>query len=182
MTTRRNSKKAIQEATVWVEGLDRLNAAVVATLPASAMVIDLSATPFRIKGSNYPEGQPFPWIVSDFGSGGCDREWHHQDPASAGAGHDRPTGSEILPPVGGDTRQSATRREAAGALRQAEARRRMARGARRARCRSWASGWNASNASGRRSRAWIVCRRASSSSATTPTSPRNSIVVSAASR
>ena len=56
----------IQEATVWVEGLDRLNAAG-GDAPGISMVIDLSATPFRIKGSNYPEGQPFPWIVSDFG-------------------------------------------------------------------------------------------------------------------
>ena len=29
--------------------------------------MDLSATPFYIKGSGYPEGEPFPWIVSDFG-------------------------------------------------------------------------------------------------------------------
>jgi len=55
-----------QEATVWVDGLDRLNAAGGDT-PGIAMVVDLSATPFRIKGSGYSEGQPFPWIVSDFG-------------------------------------------------------------------------------------------------------------------
>jgi type III restriction enzyme len=56
----------IEEATVWVEGLDHLNAAGGDT-PGISMVVDLSATPFRIRGSNYPEGQPFPWIVSDFG-------------------------------------------------------------------------------------------------------------------
>ncbi len=56
----------IQEATVWVEGLDRLNASG-GDKPGISWVLDLSATPFRIKGSNYPEGQPFPWIVSDFG-------------------------------------------------------------------------------------------------------------------
>jgi type III restriction enzyme len=55
-----------QEATVWVDGLDRLNAAG-GEAPGISMVVDLSATPFRIKGSGYPEGQPFPWIVSDFG-------------------------------------------------------------------------------------------------------------------
>ena len=51
---------------MWVDGLDRLNAAGGET-PGIAFVVDLSATPFRIKGSGYPEGQPFPWIVSDFG-------------------------------------------------------------------------------------------------------------------
>ena len=55
-----------QEATVWVDGLDRLNATG-GDAPGISMVVDLSATPFRIKGSGYPEGQPFPWIVSDFG-------------------------------------------------------------------------------------------------------------------
>jgi type III restriction enzyme len=56
----------LREATVWVEGLDWLNAAGGAS-PGVQMVVDLSATPFRIKGSNYPEGEPFAWIVSDFG-------------------------------------------------------------------------------------------------------------------
>jgi type III restriction enzyme len=63
---RTNLEDEIQEATVWVEGLDQLNSAG-GDAPGIAMVVDLSATPFRIKGSNYPEGQPFPWIVSDFG-------------------------------------------------------------------------------------------------------------------
>ena len=30
------------------------------------LLMDLSATPFYIGGSGYPEGSPFPWIVSDF--------------------------------------------------------------------------------------------------------------------
>jgi hypothetical protein len=34
---------------------------------ASAFCVDLSATPFYLHGSGYPEGSPFPWIVSDFG-------------------------------------------------------------------------------------------------------------------
>ncbi len=50
-----------EEATVWVTGLDKINAAC-----GVAFCADLSATPFYIGGSGYPEGSPFPWIVSDF--------------------------------------------------------------------------------------------------------------------
>src|SRR5690606_16489165 len=51
-----------EEATVWVGGLDRINASV-----GIAFCVDLSATPFYIAGSGHPEGTPFPWLVSDFG-------------------------------------------------------------------------------------------------------------------
>jgi len=50
-----------EEATVWVTGIDKVNAAC-----GVAFCLDLSATPFYIGGSGYPEGSPFPWIVSDF--------------------------------------------------------------------------------------------------------------------
>jgi type III restriction enzyme len=56
----------LEEATVWVDGLDRLNAAG-GEQHGIALCVDLSATPFYLKGSGYPEGRPFPWIVSDFG-------------------------------------------------------------------------------------------------------------------
>ena len=50
-----------EEATVWIDGLDTINAAC-----GIELCVDLSATPFYIQGSGYPEGSPFPWIVSDF--------------------------------------------------------------------------------------------------------------------
>ena len=50
-----------EEATVWVAGLDKINAAC-----GIGICVDMSATPFYIHGSGYPEGSPFPWIVSDF--------------------------------------------------------------------------------------------------------------------
>lgn len=55
-------KREREAATVWVEGLDRINAAC-----GIGLAVDLSATPFYIQGSGYPEGSPLPWIVSDFG-------------------------------------------------------------------------------------------------------------------
>ena len=55
-------KRERQDATVWVEGLDKINVGC-----GIKFCIDLSATPFYIKGSGYREGSPFPWLVSDFG-------------------------------------------------------------------------------------------------------------------
>lgn len=56
------AEKAEREAaTVWVSGLDKINQAC-----GIRLCVDLSATPFYIQGSGYPEGSPFPWIVSDF--------------------------------------------------------------------------------------------------------------------
>ncbi|MDB6140385.1 MAG: hypothetical protein JWO94_3457 [Verrucomicrobiaceae bacterium] len=56
------SKDDAEEATVWVEGLDKINQAV-----GVSFCVDLSATPFYLAGSGWIEGSPFPWLVSDFG-------------------------------------------------------------------------------------------------------------------
>lgn len=56
-----------QEATVWVEGLDRINNIWGDGRRGISLCVDLSATPFYIQGSGHPEGRPFPWLVSDFG-------------------------------------------------------------------------------------------------------------------
>ncbi|MDP1832544.1 MAG: DEAD/DEAH box helicase family protein [Geothrix sp.] len=55
-------KADLEEATLWVQGLDRLNRSV-----GVRFCVDLSATPFYLKGSGHPEGSPFPWLISDFG-------------------------------------------------------------------------------------------------------------------
>jgi type III restriction enzyme len=52
----------MEEATVWVEGLDKFNQAV-----GIQCVVDLSATPFYLQGTGHIPGSPFPWLVSDFG-------------------------------------------------------------------------------------------------------------------
>lgn len=59
---KRDDEEERKEATVWVSGLDKIRAAC-----GVRFVVDLSATPFYIGSSGYPEGSPFPWIVSDFG-------------------------------------------------------------------------------------------------------------------
>jgi len=51
-----------EEATVWVNGLIRIQ-----RVRGINFCADFSATPFYIRGSGYPEGEPFPWVVSDFG-------------------------------------------------------------------------------------------------------------------
>ena len=60
MTTQQIAER--EEATVWVKGLDRIHQTC-----GIRICVDVSATPFYLKGSGYPEGEPFPWIVSDFG-------------------------------------------------------------------------------------------------------------------
>ena len=66
---RKDLESELEEATVWVEGLDRLNNAnpLDSKKPGISLCVDLSATPFYIRGSGRPEGRPFPWLVSDFG-------------------------------------------------------------------------------------------------------------------
>jgi type III restriction enzyme len=59
---RKERKQEEEEATVWVSGLDRIQAA-----RGLNFCVDLSATPFYLKGSGHEEGRPFPWLVSDFG-------------------------------------------------------------------------------------------------------------------
>lgn len=55
-----------REATVWVEGLDRINKALGGKGNGIRLCVDLSATPFFIQGSGNEVGKPFPWVVSDF--------------------------------------------------------------------------------------------------------------------
>ena len=56
-----DERRENEEATIWVQGLDKINQAT-----GIRFCVDLSATPFYISGSGHPEGQPFPWLVSDF--------------------------------------------------------------------------------------------------------------------
>ena len=55
------AKQRDQEARVWISGLEAVKAKI-----GIKAIYDLSATPFFLRGSGYPEGTLFPWVVSDF--------------------------------------------------------------------------------------------------------------------
>ena len=50
-----------EAARVWISGLEAIRAKL-----GLRAIYDLSATPFFLRGSGYPEGTLFPWVVSDF--------------------------------------------------------------------------------------------------------------------
>lgn len=50
-----------EEAKIWISGLEAIKKKL-----GIRAIYDLSATPFFLKGSGYPEGTLFPWVVSDF--------------------------------------------------------------------------------------------------------------------
>lgn len=49
------------KARVWISGLEAVKSKI-----GIKAIYDLSATPFFLRGSGYPEGTLFPWVVSDF--------------------------------------------------------------------------------------------------------------------
>jgi len=55
------AKERAEEARLWITGLEAVHHKI-----GIKAVFDLSATPFYLKGSGYPEGTLFPWVVSDF--------------------------------------------------------------------------------------------------------------------
>jgi type III restriction enzyme len=61
------SKKNAREATIWIEGLDRINKLAGGRRKGIRLCVDLSATPFYLQGSGNEVGKPFPWVISDFG-------------------------------------------------------------------------------------------------------------------
>jgi type III restriction enzyme len=58
---RKEAEKNNEAARLWISGLEAVNRKL-----GIAQVIDLSATPFFLRGSGYAEGTLFPWTMSDF--------------------------------------------------------------------------------------------------------------------
>jgi type III restriction enzyme len=55
------AKNRDEEARIWISGIEAVKAKI-----GVKAIYDLSATPFFLRGSGYPEGTLFPWVVSDF--------------------------------------------------------------------------------------------------------------------
>lgn len=55
------AKNREEEARVWISGIEAVKSKM-----GVKTIYDLSATPFFLRGSGYPEGTLFPWVVSDF--------------------------------------------------------------------------------------------------------------------
>jgi type III restriction enzyme len=58
---KKEAKENAEAARLWIGGLETVDRKL-----GVARVIDLSATPFFLAGSGYPEGTLFPWTMSDF--------------------------------------------------------------------------------------------------------------------
>ncbi len=58
---RKEAEKNNEAARLWISGLEAVNRKI-----GVSRVMDLSATPFFLRGSGYAEGTLFPWTVSDF--------------------------------------------------------------------------------------------------------------------
>jgi type III restriction enzyme len=58
---RKEAERNNEAARLWISGLEAVNRKL-----GVARVVDLSATPFFLRGSGYAEGTLFPWTMSDF--------------------------------------------------------------------------------------------------------------------
>ncbi len=58
---RKEAKKNSEAARLWINGLETVKRKL-----GISQVVDLSATPFFLRGSGYAEGTLFPWTMSDF--------------------------------------------------------------------------------------------------------------------
>lgn len=58
---RKEAQKREEAARIWISGLEAIQGKM-----GIKVVYDLSAMPFFLRGSGYPEGTLFPWVVSDF--------------------------------------------------------------------------------------------------------------------
>lgn len=58
---KREATERDEEARIWISGIEAIRDKI-----GVRAIYDLSATPFFLRGSGWPEGTLFPWVVSDF--------------------------------------------------------------------------------------------------------------------
>src|SRR6185369_5436757 len=58
---RREAEEQAKKARIWLSGIEAVKAKI-----GVKAIYDLSATPFFLRGSGWPEATLFPWVVSDF--------------------------------------------------------------------------------------------------------------------
>lgn len=58
---RKEAERRNDDARIWISGVEAVKSKI-----GVKAIYDLSATPFFLRGSGWPEGSLFPWVVSDF--------------------------------------------------------------------------------------------------------------------
>jgi hypothetical protein len=58
---KKEAQQREEEARIWISGLEAVKRKI-----GVRAIYDVSATPFFLRGSGYPEGTLLPWVVSDF--------------------------------------------------------------------------------------------------------------------
>ena len=93
---RKEAEKNREAARLWISGLEAVDRKL-----GLRRIVDLSATPFFLRGSGYAEGTLFPWTMSDFSLMDRDRVRHCE--AAAGSRcrqHPRPGRARVPESVG----------------------------------------------------------------------------------
>jgi hypothetical protein len=93
---KKEAEKNNKAARLWILGLEAVNRKL-----GISRVIDLSATPFFLRGSGYTEDTLFPWTIERVLAHGCYRMQHHQAAARPGGGkHPWPRYADVSRPLG----------------------------------------------------------------------------------
>ena len=92
---KQEADKNNEAARLWISGLEAVNRKI-----GLSRVLDLSATPFFLRGSGYAEGTLFPWTVNDFSSWTPSNAASLSFPRPCGRQHPRRRDAKISKPLG----------------------------------------------------------------------------------
>jgi len=109
---RKEAEKNNEAARLWISGLEAVNRKL-----SLSRVVDLSATPFFLRGSGYAEGHPVPLDDERLLAHGCHRKRHRQAAASSGGGEHTGTGNAGFSRPLGKSQERKTQTAKRGACR-----------------------------------------------------------------